>query len=285
MVDQGLKKAILQTIKYSDHFHFPLTLTEFHQRLIGYRISKSSLSASLNSLIKSNLLSQKNNYYFLPQKSSLVKRRGLYARLSIPLYTYAQSLLPTLTHISSVRGIFLTGSLAMSNTDGHDDIDLMIITAPGKLWTTRLLLTIYTTLLGLRRTRNTKNIMGKLCLNLYLTTSSLTIPIPKRSLYSAYELVQIVPLYDPNNTHAELLASNSWIKSYLPNFPIPKRGSRIHGFTGLRVYESLFESIAYHLQYLYMKPRITREYISRDAAFFHPRNPGEKVSSLITKLK
>ncbi|TXH02999.1 MAG: hypothetical protein E6R05_03525 [Candidatus Moraniibacteriota bacterium] len=273
MVDQELKKAILQTIKYSDHFHFPLTLTELHQRLIGYRISKSSLSASLNSLIKSNLLSQKNNYYFLPQKSTLVKRRGLYARLSIPLYTYAQSLLPTLTRISSVRGIFLTGSLAMSNTDGHDDIDLMIITASGKLWTTRLLLTVYTTLLGLRRTRNASNIMGKLCLNLYLTTSSLTIPISKRSIYSAYELIQIVPLYDPHNLHAQLLTSNPWVNDYLPNYPMPKSTTHQISFMQYPMYEKLF----YHFQYLYMKPRITREYITLDAAFFHPNDPAPKV--------
>ncbi len=277
MVDQGLKNAILQTIKYSDHFHFPLTLTELHLRLIGYPISKSSLSASLNSLIKSNLLSQKNNYYFLPQKSSLVKRRSVYARLSIPLYTYATSLISTLTRINSVRSIFLTGSLAMSNTDGHDDIDLMIITDAGKLWTTRLLLTVYTTLLGLRRTRNTKHVMGKLCLNLYLTTSSLAIPISKRSLYSAYELVQIVPLYDPHNLHAQLLSSNPWVSDYLPNYPIPEREARINGLTGLRLYERLIELIAYHLQYFYMKPRITREYITPDAAFFHPNNPAPKV--------
>ena len=281
MVDQGLKNAILQTIKYSDHFNFPLTLSELHHRLIGYHISKSSLSASLNSLIKSNLLSQKNNYYFLPQKSSLVKRRSVYARLSIPLYTYATSLISTLTRINSVRSIFLTGSLAMSNTDGHDDIDLMIITDAGKLWTTRLLLTIYTTLLGLRRTRNTKHVMGKLCLNLYLTTSSLAIPISKRSLYSAYELVQIVPLYDPHNLHAQLLSSNPWVSDYLPNYPIPNREARINGFTGLRLYERLIELIAYHLQYRYMKPRITREYITPDAAFFHPNDPGKNALSKI----
>jgi len=281
MVDQGLKNAILQTIKYSDHFNFPLTLTELHHRLISYQVSKPSLTKVVHALTKSKLISQQNNYYFLPNKSSLVRRRKLYARLSIPLYSYARSLLLTLTHTSSVRGIFLTGSLAMQNTDGHDDIDLMIITEAGKLWTTRLLLTIYTTLLGLRRTRNTKNIMGKLCLNLYLTTNSLTIPATKRSLYTAYELTQVVPLYDPHNLHAQLLLSNLWVKDYLPNFPIPKRSSRIQGFTGLRIYQSLFESVVYHLQHLYMKPRITREYITPDAAFFHPNDPGKKALSKI----
>lgn len=277
MVDQGFKNAILQTIKYSDHFNFPLTLTELHHRLIGYQVSRSPLTKVVHSLTKSKLIWQLNNYYFLPRKQSLVMRRKLYARLSKPLYSYAQSLLPVLTRISSVRGIFLTGSLAMQNTDGHDDIDLMIITDSGKLWTTRLLLTLYTSLLGLRRTRNTKNIMGKLCLNLYLTTSSLSIPTTKRSLYTAYELTQIVPLYDPHNLHTLLQLSNAWVSKYLPNFPIPKPSTHIYKPTVGKSYERFFELIAYHLQYLYMKPRMTREYITPDAAFFHPKDPGSKV--------
>lgn len=279
MANQGLKKAILQTIKYSDHFHFPLTLTELHHRLIGYKVSRASLTKVVHALTKSKLISQQKHYYFLPHKLSLVKRRKLYARLSKPLYTYAHSLLPTLARVRPVRAVFLTGSLAMKNTDGHDDIDLMIIADSGKLWTTRLLLTLYTSILGIRRTRNTKNIMGKLCLNLYLTTNSLAIPISKRSLYSAYELIQIVPLYDPHNLHAKLLTANLWVNDYLPNYPIPKREARINGFTGLRLYERLIELIAYHLQYLYMKSRITREYVTKDAAFFHPRDPSPPTTT------
>lgn len=278
MVNQGLKKAILQTIKYSDHFHFPLTLTELHHRLIGYQVSRASLTKVVHALTKSKLISQQKHYYFLPHKLSLVKRRKLYARLSKPLYTYAHSLLPTLARVRPVRAVFLTGSLAMKNTDGHDDIDLMIIADSGKLWTTRLLLTLYTSILGIRRTRNTKNIMGKLCLNLYLTTNSLAIPISKRSLYSAYELIQIVPLYDPHNLHAKLLTANLWVNDYLPNYLMPHPDTTMY-HVPCTMYEKLVETISYHLQYLYMKSRITREYVTKDAAFFHPRDPSPPTIS------
>lgn len=277
MVDQGLKNAIKKTLTYSDYFNYPLTLAELHARLIKYQVSKSSLSKIINPLIKSKSISQEANYYFLPKKSSLVRRRKLYSRLSKSLFNYAESLVPILTRIRSIRAIYLTGSLAMQNTDGHDDIDLMIVAESKKLWTTRFLLTIYTTLLGLRRTRNTKNIMGKLCLNLYLTPDSFTLPPHLRSLYTAYELIQAVPLYDPKNTHSALLSSNSWLKSYLPNYPLPKSKNK----QPTTVKRKLLENVLYLAQLLYMKGRITREYITKDSAFFHPNNPGGKVLNKI----
>ena len=277
MVDQGLKNAIKKTLSYSHYFHYPLTLAELHTRLINYKVSKSSLVKTVKTLLKSKLISQQAGYYFLPDKSSLYGRRKLYSHLSKPLFDYTRSLVPILTRIRSIRAIYLTGSLAMQNTDGHDDIDLMIVAESGKLWTTRLLLTIYTTLLGLRRTRNTKNIMGKLCLNLYLTPDSYVIPLHLRSLYTAYELIQVVPLYDPKNTHSLLLSSNSWLQSYLPNYSLPKP-ENIRSTTPKY---AMLEAICYRVQLLYMQSRITREYITRDSAFFHPNDPGSRVLSKI----
>lgn len=268
----SLSKAIISTLSYSDHFHFPLTFTELHSRLIQRAISAVKLKLALSALIRSQTIGHQQIYYFLKGKSSYVKQRKLYASLSRPLRSYINSLIPTLAKVPGIVAIYLTGSLALNNTDGHDDIDLMVITKQGRLWTTRLLLTAYTTLLGLRRTPQSTNIMGKLCLNLYLTTNSLMIPAGKRSLYTAYELVQAVPLHDPLGTHRLLLASNSWIREYLPNFPIPNskitQGGESPGF---------FEHALFYLQYLYMRRKITREYITLDAAFFHPHNPAPKL--------
>ncbi|MBP9702154.1 nucleotidyltransferase domain-containing protein [Candidatus Woesebacteria bacterium] len=271
-----LAKAIITTLSYSNHFHYPLTMDELHVRLVGQKVVKNKLESEAKALIKSKAIETKAGFYFLPNQSILVKQRLLYDKLSKPLKDLAMSYVPILRRIPSVMAIYLTGSLAMNNTDGHDDIDLLVIARPGLLWTTRLLLTMYTSLLGLRRTPKTTNIMGKLCLNLYLTPDSYLMPASRRSLYTAYELLQMTPLYDPNNTHAELLSSNSWIKTYLPNYPLPI--TKTHKVSGTRY--PIYERLAYSLQYLYMKPRITREYITRDAAFFHPRNPAPKVRLL-----
>lgn len=267
--------AILKTLRYSDHFDFPLTLGEIHARLIGVKTTRPTLIKALAALRQQNQLHQKGDYYHLPGRSALVTRRLKRADLSLPQLARAKTLSSQLARLPSVLAIYLTGSLALSNSDGDSDIDLMIIALPGRLWTTRLLLTLYTSLLGLRRTPTSKNNHGKLCLNLYLTPSSYLLIPPMRSLYSAYELVQAVPLYDPRDTRSALLSANSWIKQFLPNYALPDTSpsSIFHRSSTI----NFFEKLVYRLQLWYMRPRLTREYITQNAAFFHPHDPAPKV--------
>ena len=214
--------SILQTLKYSDHFGFPLTLSEIHSRLVGARSSRPLLITAINQMLKSKTISQTGDYYHLPGHASLVARRLKRAKFCAPRLRLAQTLAIKLSHTPGILAIYLTGSLAMSNSSVNDDIDFMIIAHSHHLWTTRFLLTLYTTILGLRRTPNSPRSSGKLCLNLYLTPMSYALPNHKQSLYTAYELVQAIPLFDPHNTRASLFAANSWIRHYLPNFPPPK---------------------------------------------------------------
>lgn len=270
----SLATAILRTLKYSDHFGFPLTLKEIHARLIGVPISLVRLTSQIRLMLKAESIAQTLDYYHLPGRSSLVARRLKRAQLSAPQFARAKSLSPRLARIPGVYAIYLTGSLAMHNSNQSSDIDFMIITRPGRLWTTRLLLTLYTSLLGLRRTPHSKRNRGKLCLNLYLSPSSYLLPPDRRSLYTAYELIQAIPLYDPHNTRSVLLFANAWISSYLPNIPIPNphlSQKQANGNTGI------LEYFFYKLQLSYMSPKITREYITPDSAFFHPKNPAPKV--------
>jgi predicted nucleotidyltransferase len=266
--------SVIQTLKYSAHFGFPLTFEELYVRLIKSSCTKSELKKILPTLVSRKKIEQLKECYYLPGDSKLVARRKKNAETSLPVQSRAKNLAIQLSKIPGVLAIYLTGSLAMSNSTSDSDIDLMVITQNNQLWTTRFLLTIFTSLIGLRRTPMSKKNTGKLCLNLYLSPKSFSLPSSKRSLYTAYELMQAVPLYDSQNTHAKLLSTNSWIHDYLPNFPIPKstpRLSRENGKTGF------LEYLLYSLQLLYMKNKITREYITKDVAFFHPNNPGEKV--------
>jgi hypothetical protein len=157
----------------------------------------------------------------------------------------------------------------MSNSDDHADIDFMVITQNSRLWTTRFLLTLYTEFLGLRRRPLDPHTSGKVCLNLYLTPMSYELPNSKRSLYTAYELIQTVPLYDPSDTHSILLASNPWImiSCHFPPNLRPLNNEQ---------WNSNIE-LVYRLQLAYMRPRLTREYITPDSAFFHPHDPSPKI--------
>lgn len=281
-------EAILKTLKYSDHFNFPLTLSELHLRLTASKpCTLAQVSKVLSNLLSKRSVARSRNFYYLPGHSSVVAQRLARHQLSTTQQARASVLAGKLGRLPGVLAVYLTGSLAMANSAVDDDIDFMIITHSGRLWTTRLLLTIYTSLLGLRRTPHSTHNTGKLCLNLYLTPASFSLPPHKQSLYTAYELIQATPLYDPLDTRAGLLSANPWIYEHLPNLrgTVPKRNPRLHAeegaaAAGRRVLNgilNLLESLAYRLQFLYMRPRLTREYITRDSAFFHPHNPAPKI--------
>ena len=55
-----------------------------------------------------------------------------------------------------VRMVALSGSLAHLNADGEADLDLFVITAPGRVWSVTLTTLLRARLLGWRR---------RLCLN------------------------------------------------------------------------------------------------------------------------
>ncbi len=276
-----LATAICSTLAYSDHFQFPLLSEEIYLRLVGVSTTRPQVINQLKLLVKSGVISQTGDFYHLPSRSHLVTLRRQNAQSSNALYARAQLLASRLSELSSnILAIYLTGSLAVSNATDDADIDLMIITKNNRLWTTRLLLTLYTTIFRMRRTPSSTLNSGKVCLNLYLTPNSYLIPKARQTLYTAYELIQVVPLYDPHDTHTELLSTNSWISKYLPNFPLPTNRVE-HIQTPLSSLENwitgLLENVSYRLQLLYMQRKITREYITPHAAFFHPNNPAPKV--------
>ena len=271
-----LREAVLATLTYSDHFSFPLTPEELHLRLIARPISRISLIRQIRPMVLSGLISRTGRYYHLPGREKLTARRDSLAASAVPQLMRARTLAARLGHVPGVHAVYLTGSLAVKNAPAGSDIDFMVITVPHRLWTTRLLLTAYCSLFGLRRTPHSQNNSGKLCLNLFLSPLSYLLSPNQRSLYTAYELVQALPLYDPHHTHPKLLAVNSWIHDYLPNFPMntrvkPSSSKLEHWKTGT------LENFLYHLQLRYMRPRITREIITPHSAFFHPHDPGAKV--------
>jgi len=274
-----LATGVLQTLTYSDHFHFPLKLDEIQSRLFFHKpVSTAKIKLALDSLLQAGTIQKQGVYYFLHGHGSYIKERQSNLRYSLTQLKVAKKLASKIHKIPGIYAIYLTGSLAVLNSQAPSDLDFMIIAKPSRLWTTRFLLTIYTSILGLRRSPGSHDIANKLCLNLYLTPLSYLVPLPKRSLYTAYELVQAVPLYDPDNTHIDLLTANLWIRDYLPNYRFPpKTKLRTLQNTSVRNFWYYLEYILYCFQYLYMQSKITREYITPQSAFFHPHDPSPKV--------
>lgn len=185
-----------------------------------------------------------------------------------------------ISKIPTVKFIGITGALAMSNASKNSDIDLMIITKNNTLWRTRLFvyLTIY--LFGIQTRRPLDdNQRDALCLNMWLDESDLVWDKSDRNLYTAHEIAQIVPLVNKEKTYEKFLRCNRWILEYWPNAV----EIQIYKDTKILCKKINFiEKIAYKLQYLYMKPKITREVVTPTRAIFHPNDWGKIVLSKLS---
>ena len=265
----AVETAISKTLCYADVFDYPLTLDEIDRYLIN-----GTPWPHLKHQDLARFASHKNGYYFLPHREKIIALREERAVSSHRKLILARQIAAKLARIPFILGVFATGTLAMANSDKADDIDLMIVTRLNHLWTARLLVTLYLELLGIRRRPHADNSADRICANLYLDESALSLPKAKRSLYSAHEVVQTMPLINKNSIYDRFLSANRWVLTYLPNTRIPD----VNLISYLLPHNSsALELLAYKLQLTYMKSKLSRETVTPHSAFFHPRDTGSLV--------
>lgn len=267
-----LKKSEELSICYHDLFDFPLTFSD----LIKWNASED-LSLNRHKI----LVDYQDGYYFLHGRKGLVYKRALRSRISAKKMEIAKKASRVLSLIPAVLMVGVTGSLAMDNAGDESDIDLLIITRKNLLWTTRVLSYLVLKVSGFDLRKSGKNIQkDKLCLNMWMDEADLTWKKNDRNLYTAHEIAQVLPLVNKGGTYEKFLSGNAWILKYWPNaVNIGKHNERKRKHVFRNPAFSLFEKIAFWVQYKYMKSKMTREVISPTRAIFHPQDLGKLVIS------
>lgn len=307
MAPSTLSQRILTTIAYCDQFEFPLTVTEIHQRLVSETSPSVSSTASTNSitsptelsqqidheltrLIKNGVVGVKDEFYFLLGSEKAVATRQQRLGHSSIKWIEAREAVSYLSWIPWVRGVAVTGSLAMNNATQDDDIDFMIITQDNRLWLTRLGVIIIAWLKGKRRSwhREEKN---SWCFNLWLEESQLSAPGARPSVYTAYEVCQAVFLLNRQRVEERFIWANHWVARYVPFYFLQRCEApqadmgRVNWLSLALLLTEHFTSwpfmllneVAWYGQRLYMHPHKTREVVTRSLAFFHPRDTQQLV--------
>ncbi len=252
---------------YHDLFDFPLNL----QELIRWRLADNIEGFGIGDQIL-----HKGGYFFVEGKEGIVYKRTLRKHISARKIEIARHAARILSFIPGILMVAITGSLAMENASDESDIDLMIVTKKGLLWTTRFLSYLVIKMFGVDvRAANDKNQKDKLCLNMWLDESDLSWT-KNRNIYTAHEIAQIKPILDKNNVYEKLLVANKWILNYWPNsvkigkWKASATLSLENGKSQRRI--NPIEGLAFKLQYLYMRNKITREVVTSTRAIFHPHD-------------
>ncbi len=215
-----LERAILEALIYSDIFEHPLRLDELH-RYLPIHAEKGELISALNSL--NGQVETKEDYYFLAERGQIMdirKQREERSRKLMPIALRYGHILGSLPFICMVA---LTGSLAVLNVSKNADFDYMLVAKRGRVWIARVLALVV---------NRVARLFGyELCPNLIVSETALEWPL--HDLYSARELVQMIPIAGMD-VYRKLIQVNEWAKELLPNVSIAPGGSVTRQHDGLR---------------------------------------------------
>lgn len=199
-----LETAILETLAYSDIFEFPLTIAEIH-RYLPLSVTRQELEKCL---LRMKQVSSKDLYFFITGRDEIVDVRREREAASRKAFDQAMKYGRILGRLPFVRMVALTGSLAMLNLSKKPDMDYMLVTARGRVWTARA----FAILFG----KFTKLFGHTICPNLIVSEEVLEWPL--HDLYSAREFCQMIPI-SGQDMYIRLRRANTWVESFFPNEP------------------------------------------------------------------
>lgn len=208
-----IEEAALRAVVYADLFDAPLTGDEL-VRYLPYRADRDEVEGCLRAPTgPARQIVAVGPYYCRAGHEHLVEIHRERARAAVRLWRRARAAARLLAAAPFVRMVAVTGALAMDNCRAYDDVDLLLVTTPGRVWVTRRLVLSMSRMMA----------ANTLCPNFVLSEDAMA--LRHRSFYAARELAQMVPLYG-EATYRKMRELNSWTSAYLPNASGPPRPPR-----------------------------------------------------------
>jgi hypothetical protein len=197
-----LKKAVIETLAYSDMFDHPLTVEELHRFLV-VSAAKEEIESCVSGM--GNVFCR-DGYYFLAGRDAIVEIRKTREANSRKAFRRAISYGRILGILPFVRMAALTGSLAMLNLSKNRDMDYLIVARSGRVWTARAFALLFGRM---------ANLLGDvICPNVIVSERALA--WDTKNIYTAREFAQMIPISGAD-IHLQLREANLWVLDMLPN--------------------------------------------------------------------
>lgn len=249
-----LRESIFATIAFFDVFELPLTLMEVF--LYTLDVLPESLSQVREILEADDRIAVTQGMYHLKgREENVILRHQRYALSAHKIKKVGKGL-RALSRIPSIRGIFLCNNAGYMNLRPVSDVDLLIITHPGTLWTTRLCALVITQLYGLRIRNNM--FADKLCLSFFVDGNHLDMSSFSQGvddMYLRYWVQGCIPYFVVGDAYHHFIENNAWVRDRLPSYharQITTRFSLVIPLSRIRIVSTsvvqLGESIARWIQ-------------------------------------
>jgi hypothetical protein len=224
----NLANAIRATLALYDIFDYPLTMSEVYQHLVNpvrldkflpktSQITLGDIADKLDDLVKLGQIWHYNGFYFLSKnRQSIYDTRISRDKISARKWKKLLKLAKWFWAVPYLRGMFVSGSLAVNNSTEQGDFDVLIVAKAGRLYTCRFLLLLTASFLGARRKRYDNIAPDKFCFNQYITDDHLNIKF--ESIYTAHIYTNLVPILIKNDIDEAFYAQNAWLNKFIYNF-------------------------------------------------------------------
>ncbi|OGY32988.1 MAG: hypothetical protein A3C02_02650 [Candidatus Andersenbacteria bacterium RIFCSPHIGHO2_02_FULL_45_11] len=217
-----LEQSIFDTIRFFDLYEMPVTVTQIWEHLVvsssGYdhhpSLQEVQHALAFNSWLVERIGSQWG-YYFLSGKQHLVRVRLTRHAIAQQKWKIMLRCAPFLAWLPFVRGLAGSGSLAIDNTKDSSDLDVLVITQQGRIWTARLLLLLVSGLLGRRRRYYDRNAPDMVCLNHYVAQGSIPVSTEIQNVAMAMQYACLVPIYGDYAVRKFMQRNAFWIDQHV----------------------------------------------------------------------
>lgn len=199
--------ALLRSVAYASLFDYPLTLAQLHTSLVGERAEPPAIESWWrHSELLQATVEYRDGLFFPMGRADLLPMRSRREAVSRDLLAQNDRVLRLMARTPFVRMVALSGSLAHLNAEPSADLDVFVITAPGRVWSVTLSILVMARLFGYRR---------RLCLNYVVSERALA--IEPADLFAANQIIHLKPICG-RDVFSRFVAANPFVKETYPNF-------------------------------------------------------------------
>jgi hypothetical protein len=201
------ERAFLESVLYAALFDYPLTPTQLRVALIAAKADEQVLLEWYrHSDLLQHAIEYGNGYFFPRGRRDLLEIRRTREGVSRHLLRDLAPPLRLVSRMPFVRMVALSGSLAHLNADRHADLDLFVITAPGRVWSVTFTSVLLARLLGWRR---------QVCLNYVISERELR--VSPADLFAANQIIHLRPVVG-GEVLGRFLDANRFVARFYPNY-------------------------------------------------------------------
>jgi hypothetical protein len=292
-------EAVLSALSFFEIFNYPLTRSEIFNYLffgdsnfdwkrteeetdglqikspIDAECSRAYFNEILANLVTKGIIINDDGLYHLKEYSS---GQALLARLQYEAIFQAKlkrarSATFFISFFPGVRAVAVVNSVGFKMPSEEADLDFLIITNKQSLYISRLLVTCFLKIFGLRPTKHQQK--NKICTSFWISEDALNlekIAYSANDIYLYYWMLNVYPLYDQKNYWERWQSANFWLRNRLPNFNFRDNIKKVNlgivskawkGLGELFFNHSFFNVLAKKLQFRFFSKEI-KDLMNRD---------------------